>query len=75
MLCIWGDAIRKLGQSCERRIDVAFGAGMQDVELKTEGAGRALCVSGSGLGKRSRTGRVDEQGNDGGRGDQFVQQL
>jgi hypothetical protein len=62
------------GHGCERPIEVAFGAGMQDREFKPEAAGRDLRVSRSGLGK-SGTGRVDEQGNEGCRGDQGVQQL
>jgi len=31
-----------LGQGCEYRIEVVFGTGMQDMELKPEGAGRRL---------------------------------
>src|SRR5262249_813516 len=67
-------ACPQLNQGREGRIDSAFRVGMQDMELKPEGAGRALRVSGGGLGK-SRTGRVDEQGNMGGRADQVVQPL
>ena len=40
----------QLDQGCEGRIDVAFGAGMQDMELQPEGAGRRLQVSRLGLG-------------------------
>ena len=40
----------QLGQSCEDRIDVAFGARMQDMELQPEGARRRLQVSRHGLG-------------------------
>ena len=35
----------QLDQGCEDRIEVAFGAGMQDMELQPEGAGRRLQVS------------------------------
>jgi hypothetical protein len=46
---------------------------MQDMELQPEGAGRCLRVSRYGFS--SRSGRVNEQGHDGRRGDQFMQQL
>ena len=48
------------GQGCEDRIEVALGAGEQDMELQPEGAGRGLQVSRIVLG--IVTGRVDEQG-------------
>jgi hypothetical protein len=60
-----------LEQCCERRIDIALGARMQDMELQPERASRPLQVSRGGLGK-SRIGGVDEQGNDGRLGGQFV---
>ena len=75
--CIGADherACSQLDQGCEDRIEVAFGARMQDMELQPEGAGRRLQVSRLGLGN-SGIGRVDEQGNDGRRGDQLVQQF
>ena len=43
--CIGADhepAGPQLGQGCKDRIEVAFGAGMQDMELQPEGAGRRL---------------------------------
>ena len=46
--CIGGDHKRvgpQLEQGCEDRIEVALGAGMQDMELQPEGAGRRLHVS------------------------------
>ena len=46
--CIGADHERagsQLDQGCEDRIEVAFGAGMQDMELQPEGAGRRLQVS------------------------------
>ena len=61
-----------LDQGCERRIEVAFAARMQDMELEPELAGRRLRVLRHGLG--IGICRVDEQRNDGGRGDQLVQQ-
>ena len=39
-----------LGQSRKGRIEVVFGAGMQDMELKPEGAGRFLQIFRCGLG-------------------------
>jgi len=44
-VCIGADHERAgshLGQGCEYRIEVVFGTGMQDMELKPEGAGRRL---------------------------------
>ena len=61
--CIGADherACSQLDQGCKDRIEVAFGARMQDMELQPEGAGRRLQVSRYGLGK-SGIGRVDEQ--------------
>src|SRR5262249_45182923 len=63
-----------LAQGCKRRIEIAFGAGMQRLELEPEGASRRLQVARKGFGKRG-TGRVDEQGKNGRRGQQFVQQF
>ena len=45
--CIVADherACSQLDQGCESRIEVAFGARMQDMELQPEGAGRRLQV-------------------------------
>jgi hypothetical protein len=63
--CVGGDheaACPQLDQSCEDRIEVALGAGIQDVELQAEGMGRRLHASCICLGKS--VGRVDEQHND-----------
>ena len=46
--CIGADHERagsQLDQGREDRIEVAFGAGMQDMELQPEGAGRRLQLS------------------------------
>ena len=46
--CIGADherACPQLDQGCEGRVEVAFGARMQDMELQPEGAGRRLHVS------------------------------
>jgi hypothetical protein len=61
-------------QSCKNLIEIALGTGMQDVELKPEGTGRRLQVFNSGFGE-VRTRWVDEERNDGRRGNQFVQQF
>ena len=44
-------ACSQLGQVCKGHIEVAFGAGMQDMELEPEGDGRRLQVSRQGFGK------------------------
>ena len=56
-------ACPQLDQSCKSRIEVAFGAGVQNMELQPEGAGRSLHVARGGLGKR-RIGRIDKQRHD-----------
>jgi ABC transporter substrate binding protein len=74
--CIGADHERtgpQLGQGCKDRIEITFGAGMQDMELQSEGAGRRLYLSR--LGRGTGTGRVDEQGHDGSRWDYLGQQL
>jgi hypothetical protein len=51
--CIGADHERagsQLGQGCEDRIEIAFGVGMQDMQLHSEDAGRRLQVSQYGLG-------------------------
>jgi len=63
-----------LNQGREGRIEFAFATCMQDMELQPECAGRRLQLSRCGLGKSGIT-RVDNQRNDGGGGDQLVQQL
>ena len=49
----------QLDQRCKGRVEVAFGAGVQDMELQPEGAGRRLQISRLGLG--GGIGRVDEE--------------
>src|SRR5262249_12662710 len=74
--CIGADHERagsQLGQGREDRIEIAFGAGMQDMQLHSEDAGRRLQVSQYGLG--IGIGWVDERGNDGRRWYQLVRQL
>src|SRR5215510_2329195 len=63
----------QLGRSCKDRFKVVFRAGTQDMELEPEDAGPRLEVSRLGINKW--TGRVDEERNDGRRGDQLVQQF
>ena len=64
----------QLGQGCEYRIEVALGAGVQDMELQPEGAGRRLQVFRYGLCNKG-AGRVDEKRNDVRRGYQLAQQF
>jgi hypothetical protein len=63
----------QLDQGCEDRIQVPFGAGLQDMEPHSENAGRSLQVSQFALSFVSS--RVDEHGNDYRRGNQFVRDL
>jgi hypothetical protein len=60
----------QLDQGSEDRIEVVLGAGMQDMELQVERAGRRLQVSRQDVG--IRIGRVDEQGKELRRGQQLV---
>jgi hypothetical protein len=64
----------QLGQLCEDSIEVAFSAGIQDMELQPEVQSRCLHFLRGGLSK-SGIGRVDQQGHDARRWDQLVQQL
>src|SRR6516165_5646592 len=59
--CVGGDyeAGPQLDQSCEDRIEVALGAGSQDVDLQAEGMGRRLQVCCNCLS--NSVGRVDEE--------------
>jgi hypothetical protein len=63
----------QMDQGCEHRIEVAFGAGVKEMELQPESAGRRLQVYR--LGHGSRIGRVDQERDDGRRGDHLMQQL
>ena len=56
----------QLEQAWENGVDVLFGAGMQDMELYSENAGRHLEVSGLRIGRG--TGRVEERSDHGGLG-------
>src|SRR4029078_9318233 len=67
-------ACSQLDQACKERIKVTLGAGMQDMELQSEGVRRRLQFFRCGLGT-SGIGRIDERGNHGHRGDQLMQQL
>ncbi len=49
-------------KSCEGRIDLAAGAGVEDLDLQPHGAGSRFHVSQRGLGIRS-IGRIDEHGH------------
>ena len=61
-------------KSCEGRIDLAAGAGVEDLDLQPHGAGSRFHVSQRGLGSRS-IGRIDEHGNTSGSGHQLTQEL
>ena len=59
---------------CEGRVDLAAGAGVEDLDLQPHGARSRLHVSQCGLGSRS-IGRIDEHGNASGRGHQLAQEF
>ena len=59
---------------CEGRIDLAAGAGVEDLDLQPHGASSRFHVSQRGLGSRS-IGRIDEHGHTSGCGHQLAQQL
>ena len=61
-------------KSCEGRIDLAAGAGVEDLDLQPHGAGSRFHVSHRGLGSRG-IGRIDEHGHTSGRGHQFAQEF
>ena len=58
----------------EGRIDLAAGAGVNDLDLQPHGAGGRFHVSQRGLGSRS-IGRIDEHGHTSGSGHQFAQEF
>jgi hypothetical protein len=62
----------QLGQACKSRIERAFGAGTQDMELHSEDSGRRLSISRQRFG--DRIGWIDEQCNAGRSGNQLVHQ-
>jgi hypothetical protein len=53
------------------RLEVAFGTGMQDMNIQPERAGRGLNVRQLCIGSRHR--RIDEHADDRGRGHEAVQ--
>ena len=59
---------------CEGRIDLAAGAGVEDLDLQPHGAGGRFHVSQRGLGSRG-IGRIDEHGHTGRSGHQLTQEL
>ena len=59
---------------CEGRIDLAAGAGVEDLDLQPHGARSRFHVSQRGLGSRS-IGRIDEHGHTSGSGHQLAQQF
>src|SRR5215469_17289315 len=63
----------QLDKGCEGGVDLAFGAGLQDIELQPLLARRLLHVLYHALG--TRTVRVREQGGYAGLGNQIGQQL
>ena len=61
-------------KSCEGRIDLAAGAGVEDLDLQPDGARSRFHVSQRGLGIRS-IGRIDEHGHTSGCGHQLAQEF
>src|SRR5262249_10652739 len=61
-------------QACKDRIEISFGTRMQDMQLEPQRAGRRAQVARKRFGQ-SATGRVDEHGYGGCRGQAFVQEL
>ena len=59
---------------CEGRIDLAAGAGVEDLDLQPHGAGSRFHVSQRGLGSRS-IGWIDEHGHTSGCGHQLAQEF
>ena len=64
----------QLNQGSEDHVEVAFGAGMQDMGSQPERAGRRVHVSRLCL-RNGRIGRIDQHGHGGRRRDHFMQQL
>ena len=62
-----------LGKSCERRFEIAIGAGIHDNELQGQRARRRLKVCDGGLGSRGDWFREDAE--PGSMGYQLVEQL
>ena len=69
------EGVRPLApKSCEGCIDLRAGAGVEDLDLQSHGAGSGLHVSQRGLCARS-IGRIDEHGNTRHCGHQLTQEL
>ena len=64
----------QLHQLCEDFIEVAFAAGIQDMDLQPHGAGGRRNRARRGF-RNSGLGRIDKERHDAGRWEQFVQQL
>ena len=60
--------------ACEGRINLAAGAGVEDLDLQSDGAGSWFHVSQRGLGIRN-VGRIDKHGHASGCGHQLMQEL
>src|SRR5262249_5473562 len=67
-------AYAQSNQGSEDHLEVAFGAGMQDMGSQPERAGRRVHVSRLCL-RNGRIGRIDQHGHGGRRRDHFMQQL
>jgi hypothetical protein len=65
---------RAPGRSCEGRVNLAAGAGVNDLDLQTDGASSRFHVSQCGFLSRS-IGRIDEHGNTREAGYQLTQEL
>src|SRR6266436_3016166 len=61
-------------ESREGRVDLTTGAGVQDLDLQSHGAGSRFHVSQRGLRTRS-IGRIDEHSHAGGSGHQLTQEF
>jgi len=75
--CVAGDE-KRIGpiarKLCESRIDLAGGAGVENLELKSEGGGSRFDLS-QRRGRCRCIGRIDEHGNASGCGHQLTQQF
>src|SRR5262249_4440606 len=64
----------ELDHGCKRRIEVAFGARVHDMDIKPEVTGGDLVGAGKVAG-RTTTGRVGEEPDSGHGGDELAQQF
>src|SRR5262249_16447113 len=67
-------AYAQLNQGSEDHVEVAFGAGMQDMGSQPERARRRVHLARLCL-RNGRIGRIDQHGHGGRRRDHFMQQL